>query len=246
MNHLFKQKMQAWLGLPAKKRENVNKLFSIIASKYQFATRALSLGRDTVWKKMLINNLPADSSLHCVDIACGPGDLCFLLADRYSKGEITGIDFNQNMLTIARHNNPYPNIDFVEADMCDLQMIPSDSIDVVTGGYALRNAPDLEKFLLEVARILKKGGVVSFLEFSKPPSQIKQKIQFVILKTWGSFWGILLHRQYEVYAYLAESLKAFPDHQDLNKKLASAGFESVQRQPLFFGMLNIINCKKLQ
>lgn len=246
MKHLFKQKTQSWLVLPAKKRANLKKLFSITAPKYQLATRALSLGRDAAWKKMLINNLPIDSSLHCVDIACGTGDLCFLLADRYSKGKVTGIDFNQKMLTIARHNNPYHNIEFVEADMCDLQTISSASIDVVTGGYALRNAPDLERFLLEVARILKKDGVVSFLEFSKPPTQIKQKIQYAILKTWGSLWGILLHGQYEVYAYLAESLKAFPDRRDLNKKLALAGFKAVHRQPLFFGMLNIIHCKKFQ
>src|SRR6266567_4166858 len=115
MKSLFKQKMREWLNLPASKRDNLETLFAVSAPKYQIATRALSFGRDGAWKKTLIDNLPLLQAPNCVDIACGTGDLCFLLARRYPQGRVIATDYNQQMLQLAEAKNSYKNIEFARA-----------------------------------------------------------------------------------------------------------------------------------
>lgn len=233
--------MQIWLGLPALKRDNLQTLFSVSAPKYRLATRGLSFGRDLTWKKMLVSYLPEYKAPACVDIACGTGDISFLLAQRYPQGKVTAVDFNQLMLQIATADNQYSNIEFIQQDMCNLSSIPAESADIVTAGYALRNAPDLDQALVEISRILKTGGTASFLEFSKPSSKFWQRIQYYVLKGWGSVWGLILHGNPEIYAYLAESLKAYPDHEELLGKFNKLGF-IISSQSLFCGMLKILHC----
>ncbi len=242
MKSLFKQKMQTWLNLAGLKRDNLETLFTVSAPKYQWATRALSLGQDSLWKKRLIKNLPAYPAPQCVDIACGTGDLSFLLARRYPRGRVLAIDYNQEMLKLARAGNSFNNIEFIREDMCNLTSICSESIDLVTGGYALRNAPDLDQALGELKRILKIGGTASFLEFSRPSGRFMQRVQYYILKGWGGLWGLLLHGNPEIYAYLAESLKVYPTHNELMNKFTKLGFKEVSSRPLFCGMLKIITC----
>ena len=88
-------------------------------------------------------------------------------------------------------------------------------MDIVTGGYALRNAPDLGTAIDEISRVLKPCGVAAFLDFSKPSGKILQKMEYWALKTWTGPWGTLLHRNREVYRYIAESLQPFPDRSQL-------------------------------
>ena len=244
MKPLFQEKIKTWLPVPEKKRKNLKKLFSLVAPKYQAVTRMLSLGRDASWKKMLVRQLPTYQAPECLDLACGTGDLCFLLAQRFPEGRIQGLDFNDEMLAKAHERNNFKNISFINQDMCNLKSISSGSIDIVTGGYALRNAPDLNSALNEVFRVLKVGGIASFLDFSKPPKKWLQKMHYVILKSWGSLWGVLFHGRPEVYAYLAESLSVFPDREQLKQKFKSHGFQEISSQLLFGGMLEIIQCKK--
>lgn len=146
------------------------KVFSEIAPRYDFITRALSFWRDASWKRDLIEGLPFKHDPVCVDIACGTGDIAFLLADKYSNGQVLGVDVTESMLSIARKHNSYPNVTFVRQDMCQLQL-PSNSVDIISGGYALRNAPDLNIVIKEIHRVLKPGGFAAFLDFSKTTKQ---------------------------------------------------------------------------
>ena len=244
MGKLFHESMSRWLSDPDKKRENNKKLFAVVAPKYHLTTRILSLGRDAVWKKKLIQSLPTLHAPYCVDLACGTGELTFLLAKRYQKSTILGIDISQEMLDRACKKNHFPHVSFSLKDMCFLNGIADASVDIITGGYAFRNAPDLQQVLDECTRVLKPGGTLALLEFSKPTAQILQKIQYVVLKIWGSLWGLLLHKNHEVYAYIAESLKAYPDRCTLKKKLLSAGLVPHHSKRLFFGMIEIIVCQK--
>lgn len=244
MKKLFQEQMKIWLYIPTKKRENLKAIFSHIAPKYNFATALLSFCQDSQWKKQLINNLDPHTAPTCVDLACGTGDLTFLLAQRYAKATVMAVDLSLTMLEIAQARNHYSNIKFINADMGNLTMIPTNSVDVVTGGYALRNAADLSEALNEIQRILKPGGTATFLEFSKTVDQKKQGLQYGLLKTWGSLCGILLHANYKIYAYLAESLKAFPDRDQLRNAFISRGFLEYKSTAVLGGMLEIIHCKK--
>jgi len=227
-----------------KKKYYNEKVFSEIAPRYDFITRALSFGRDAAWKRTLVSLLPFHESPICVDLACGTGDIAFLLAGKYPAGRITGLDITEPMLDIARRRNTYPHVCFVNQDMGSLA-IASESVDIVTGSYALRNAPHLETAISEVGRVLKPRGMAAFLDFSKPTLNIPQKMEYWVLKMWAGSWGVLLHRNHEVYSYIAESLQRFPDRRHLRNIFRENGFSVIDSRLFFGGFTELLVVQKL-
>ena len=219
------------------------RVFSEIAPRYDFITRVLSFGRDAAWKRTLVSLLPSHESPVCVDLACGTGDIAFLLAGKYPRGRIAGLDIAEPMLDIARHRNTHPNVSFVNQDMGSLEMV-SESVDIVTGGYALRNAPELGTAMDEIGRVLKPHGVAAFLDFSKPSANIAQKMEYWGLKIWTGLWGVLLHRNHEVYGYIAESLQHFPDRHHLRNIFREKGFLVIDFRLFFFGIAELLVVQK--
>ena len=118
------------------------------------------------------------------------------------------------------------------------------SVEVVTGGYALRNAPDLDRTIREIDRILRPGGIAAFLDFSKPPSRVGQAVHHAVLKTWGGFWGLMLHGNADVYGYIADSLRFFPDRVELQERFRKQHFTLRSRHPLYGGLLELLTFKK--
>jgi len=272
------QKIKQILESPAQKKAYNEQLFATVAPRYDVITKILSFGCDGYWKKKLVQSLPtfntsprlsAEATQErrleeshsdvsrgtpnnyektCADLACGTGDITFLLAEKYPEYHIDGIDLTESMLIRARqklaHKNSLNNISFTQADMC-LLPYSNQSIDIITGGYALRNAPSLEHAIIELSRVLKPGGTAAFLDFSKPKNKILQKISYYLLKFWGSVWGILLHGDHTVYSYIAESLALYPDRQALKLLLEKHGL-CVQKSKLFFcGFLELLVCTKI-
>jgi len=242
MAHLPSERTD-YLRTPAAKREYNELLFAEVAKRYDLVTRALSLGRDQAWKRVLLDSLPTSSAPVCVDLACGTGDVSFALAQRYPQGTICGVDLTPEMLQIARARNRFPNVTLQQGDMHHLPF-PSASVDIVTGSYALRNAPSLTVALQEIHRVLRPGGTAAFLDFSKSPNRFLQRLSFTVLYLWGSFWGLVLHRQPAVYAYIAKSLWHFPDREALRRDLANVGFTEVFSRKFYFGTLEIITVSK--
>ena len=241
----FRQRLRDFdLSDPSAKREYNRKLFSPVAEVYPLVTRLLSFGRDAAWKRDLILRLPADGVARVLDLACGPGDLTFRLALRYPEAEIVGIDLSPAMLSRAAlaldasPNELRRRISFFEEDMNQLPFDAA-SFDLITGGYALRNSPDLEKSLNEIFRMLKPGGRAAFLDFSRSRRRWISRVQTGLMNFWGRLWGRLLHRNPEVYGYIAESLKAFPDVAAFSRMLDQAGFELLLSRAYMFGMLRI-------
>jgi ubiquinone/menaquinone biosynthesis methyltransferase len=216
-----------------------------VAHRYDFITRALSLGRDAAWKRTLISLLPSHESHVCVDLACGTGDIAFLLAGKYPRGRIAGVDITDPMLDIARHRNTHPNVSFANQDMGSLDIV-SESVDIVTGGYALRNAPDLGIAIDEISRVLKPCGVAAFLDFSKPGGKIPQKMEYWGLKTWTVLLGTILHRNHEVYSYIAESLQRFPDRPQLRDIFWHKGFSLIDSRLFFGGITELLMIQKMR
>jgi demethylmenaquinone methyltransferase/2-methoxy-6-polyprenyl-1,4-benzoquinol methylase len=218
-------------------------MFSVIAPRYDFITRLFSFWQDSGWKRDLIAYLPKALSPRCLDLACGTGDLSFLLAARYPQGHVTGLDLTEDMLVLARRTNHYPNVIFVKGDMEHLDII-SETMDIVTGGYALRNAPDLKQAIAEIYRVLKPGGTAAFLDFSKPSNRFAQRIEYYILKGWTGLWGLILHRNHEVYSYIAESLRAYPDRAVVQQLLVQQGFSIVTSKLHFLGITETLIVQK--
>ena len=116
--------------------------------------------------------------------------------------------------------------------------------DIVTGGYALRNAPDLNQTLDEIDRILKPGGYAAFLDFSKPDHKAGQAVSHGLLKFWGGLWGLILHGNPHVYGYIADSLALFPDRIALKNRFAERGFTLLDSHPFYGGLLEAVVFRK--
>lgn len=228
---------------PNNKKAYNQELFATVAPQYDRITRVLSCGQDAGWKKKLLEMLPNQEYKECLDLACGTGDITFLLAQKYPLAHITGLDLTPDMISYAESKNNVPNVTFICQDMCQLTQ-KSASVDLVTGGYALRNAPDLRTALEHIHRVLKPDGIAAFLDFSKPTSPLWAKIEYHLLSWWGSLWGLIFHKNPAVYAYIADSLQRYPNEQQLNTLLHDVGFEVYATQKFFGGITQITVCRK--
>jgi len=225
-----------------KKRRYNQDLFSIVAPQYRKATIALSFGRDASWKRKMVACLPNVESGLIADIACGTGDIIALLNKKYSKCCVFGIDLSPEMLAQGHAQGNVSNA--AVQDMAALGLRNA-SCEIVTGCYALRNAPDMQGTLREVRRILKDEGTAAFLDFSRSENRIIAAAQKMLLNLWGSVWGIILHGNPAVYSYIAKSLMHFPPRAKLRHCMAEAGFSVVKSQLFFFGMLELLVCRPI-
>lgn len=164
----FTLKLGDHLDSADKKRFYNEQLFTEIAPRYDFVACALSFWRDAAWKRDLIAALPGQEKPFCLDLACGTGDIALLLAEKYPPGEVVGLDITEPMLALARARSTRPNVRFINQDMGALPFGPA-TVDIVSGGYALRNAPDLGKTLDEIHRVLKPEEAPRFSIFQNQP-----------------------------------------------------------------------------
>lgn len=239
----FDLKIADHLHAPESKRLYNARHFGVAASRYDIATRGMSLGRDSAWKRDLVAALPEMSEPVCVDLATGTGDIAFLLAARYPSAEIVGIDLSEAMLDIAHRRNRHPGVTFMLGDM-GATGVADGSVDFVTGSYAVRNAPDLQQAFSEIHRILKPAGRVALLDFSKPASRLGQRFQYILLRSWCGLWGVLLHGNPEIHAYIAASLTTYPDRETLHGLVRKAGFSLEHQQRYYFGVMELLVLKK--
>src|SRR5512134_649519 len=244
MGGRFALKARDHVRAPGRKRLFNERHFGEAASRYDFATKAMSLGRDAAWKRALVAALPERPAPACVDLACGTGDVAFLLAERYPGGTVTGVDIAAPMLERARARNRFPNVRFGSGDMGALPF-PDGSVDIVTGSYALRNAAELRVALSEVRRVLASDGVMAVLDFSRPESPLLQKVQYLLLRGWCGLWGLLLHGTSEVHGYVAESLEVFPDRRRFARILREEGFEVAFSRRFLLGITEILLLRRL-
>jgi ubiquinone/menaquinone biosynthesis methyltransferase len=240
----FPLKLRDHIGTPEEKTLYNEQHFAEAASRYDIATRAMSLGRDPAWKKHLVSKLPVIRAPFCVDLACGTGDVTFMLAGKYPGGRIMGLDISEPMLKLARRRNGFGNVTFKKGNM-NATDLPDGSADVVTGSYALRNAPDIDGALYEIGRILRPGGVAAFLDFSKPPGRIGQMSRSLLLKVWCGFWGLMLHGNPEIHGgYIATSLREYPDRISLRNLFYDKGFDLIHSRRFSLGIVELIVMRK--
>ena len=225
-----------------KKKDYNRQLFSIVAPKYNFLTRLMSLNNDQHWKKHLISWIPTfNDNVVFLDIASGTGDLPFQIRKTFPQSTIISSDISLEMFKAGpdMRNSWFT----ICNDMCHLP-IANSTIDYVTGSYALRNAPDLISCIKEVYRVLKPNGKVLFLDFSKSSNPAFELFQKAILTLWGCFLGVVIHQNPAVYGYIAKSLAAFPDRKNLRKQFAENGFKITREKLFFWGFIHLFETTK--
>lgn len=228
------------------KKEQVAQMFNQIAGKYDFLNHFLSAGIDRSWRRKAIDELKEVKPTRILDVATGTGDLAFE-ALRLKPRKITGVDISEGMLAIAREKAQKRKLEeLVHFRKADSEKLPfsDNSFDAVTVGFGVRNFEHLEKGLAAMFRVLRPGGKLVVLEFSRPRAfPVKQLYGFYSFKILP-FFGRLFSRDKDAYAYLPASVAAFPDGKDFARLMERNGFRETKIRRLSFGICTIYTGKK--
>lgn len=219
----------------------VNQLFDHIADRYDLINDVQSLGMHRVWKKWLwLLTRPAHGA-KVLDLCCGTGDIAGLFAN---KGcQVTGLDFSEKMLEVARKHDHAKGVKFQQGDAMQTGFADN-TFDAITIGYGLRNLSDCGAGLLEIKRILKPGGHVAILDFGKPDNLLLRVAYYAYLYTAVPIFGRVFAGDSAAYAYILESLKHYPAQRGVNDLLEVIGFEETRIINFFGGTMSINHAVK--
>jgi demethylmenaquinone methyltransferase/2-methoxy-6-polyprenyl-1,4-benzoquinol methylase len=216
-------------------------MFDRIAGRYDALNSVMTAGLHHRWRERAADLAalgPGDSAL---DVCCGTGDLALELAGRVSPaGHVTGCDFSEPMLDLAREKAAARGLRAVRFEWADALQLPYDAgrFDAVTVGFGIRNLADLDRGLLEMGRVLRPGGRLVVLEITQPTRPP--------LSTFYSFWfdrvvPVLgrLTADSEAYSYLPESVRSFPAPRGLGERMDRAGLLDIRWSVLAGGIIAI-------
>jgi demethylmenaquinone methyltransferase / 2-methoxy-6-polyprenyl-1,4-benzoquinol methylase len=228
------------------KKEQVAKMFDNISHRYDFLNHFLSLGIDKAWRREAIAMLNAFQPKLILDVATGTGDFA-IQALTLNPQKIFGIDISEGMLEVGRKKIKDRHLsDKIELQKGDSEnlLFEENKFDAVTVAFGVRNFENLEKGLREIFRVLRPGGKLIVLEFSRPRTfPMKQAYSFyfkVILPRIGRF----VSSDKSAYTYLPESVDAFPDGANFLRILENVGFKNTQCKALTFGISSIYSATK--
>lgn len=214
------------LATAEKKKFYTEYVFNKTYHTYDFITVFLSYGMDKSWKRKLIELLQLRGDEVALDLACGTGDITFAEAAALPAGRAIGLDVTHGMLQIAeakRQAQRVTNVSYTRADIMQMPY-PDNTFDVVTGGYALRNVPNLPLALQEIKRVLKPGARLFALDFGHPRNRLYDWAYLQYLTIIGSLSGLLIHRDADTYRHIAETLKRYPGQRGVQTLMQEAGF----------------------
>ncbi|WP_211826403.1 bifunctional demethylmenaquinone methyltransferase/2-methoxy-6-polyprenyl-1,4-benzoquinol methylase UbiE [Kistimonas asteriae] len=210
------------------KQKLVAEVFQSVAGKYDLMNDLMSMGVHRLWKRFTIEMSAARPGQKILDIAGGTGDL----TAKFSKivgeqGLVVLADINDAMLEVGRDKltdaGVCGNVDYVQANAEDLPFADN-TFDCITIAFGLRNVTDKDKALRSMNRVLKPGGRLLVLEFSKTDNPLLSKLYDAYSFTALPVMGKLIADDAESYRYLAESIRMHPDQDTLEQMMKSAGF----------------------
>jgi demethylmenaquinone methyltransferase/2-methoxy-6-polyprenyl-1,4-benzoquinol methylase len=234
------------ISTPAGKASYVRDVFATIADRYDLITVLLSYGQDRRWKQRLVG-LAGDLRGHRIlDLACGTGDIT--MAAAANGGEAIGLDLTPRMIELAmarRDRQPFPGARplFLVGDMSALPF-PAESFDIVTTGYGLRNVPNIDRAVAQIARVLRPGGVLLSLDFNRPSSPVVRAAYHAYLSCVGSVLGWVLHRDPNTYRYIPESIRLYPGAERVLDILRAHGFSRARWHRVLGGLMAIHEARK--
>ncbi|MEI8118161.1 MAG: bifunctional demethylmenaquinone methyltransferase/2-methoxy-6-polyprenyl-1,4-benzoquinol methylase UbiE [Methylophilaceae bacterium] len=222
----------------ADKAKKVGEVFHSVASKYDLMNDVMSAGMHRGWKRFAVEISGVRSGDKVLDIAGGSGDLSKLFAKKVgTEGQVILTDINASMLAVGRDRMLDAGLQ-VPALQCDAEKLPfpDQYFDCVIVAFGLRNMTHKDLALAEMQRVLKIGGRLLVLEFSKvwqPLSKIYDVYSFKLLPLMGK----LLAHDAESYQYLAESIRMHPDQETLKQMMVDAGLSKVDYYNLSAGVV---------
>lgn len=221
------------------KKEQVATMFNNISGTYDFLNHFLSLGIDIIWRKKAIKELKSLKPQKMLDVATGTGDFAFEAIKILKPKEIIGVDISVGMLEVAKKKIAERNLGHVfsvqKGDSEGL-LFEDNTFDAITVAFGVRNYENLEKGLADMFRVLKPGGKIVVLEFSKPRVFPVKQVYNFYFKRITPFFGGLFSKDKKAYSYLEESVQAFPDGENFTQLMDKVGYQNTKHRSLTFGI----------
>jgi demethylmenaquinone methyltransferase/2-methoxy-6-polyprenyl-1,4-benzoquinol methylase len=234
------------------KADRVQSMFAAIAGRYDLNNRLHSFGRDQAWRRRAVRLAEVCPTDVVLDVACGTGDLTLAFAAAApSPRSVTGVDFTDEMLDLARAKaiqhglagtapegsaRHASSVTFLHADAMDLPF-DAESFDIVSIAFGIRNVLDPGKAIREFHRVLRPGGRLVVLEFSKPRNRIVRWLNDFYSGTVMPRTASWIARDRSgAYRYLPRSIATFPESQQFIYLLAANGFSAITAHPLTLGI----------
>jgi demethylmenaquinone methyltransferase/2-methoxy-6-polyprenyl-1,4-benzoquinol methylase len=225
------------MKFPAEKQDwrLMRRMFSTIAPRYDFITRAFSYGMDRRWKRLGVKKASLPKGATVLDLACGTGDFSQLVLRSSPGARVVAVDLTEQMLREARMRG------LTEVVSGDAIALPfADGLfDCVFVGYGLRNFPDLNTALREICRVTRPGGLMVSLDFFLPTNSLLRQLYLGYLYAQGAFWGLLMHGRPRLYTYIPDSLRSFVSMEEFSSLLQRMGYARVDARAYIFGGIGL-------
>lgn len=229
------------------KKTQVAEMFNHIAPRYDFLNRVLSGGIDIAWRKKALALLSKDKPMRILDVATGTADLAIMAAQQLKPDQIIGIDISPKMLEAGREKIEKKSLrQMIVLQEGDSEAInfPDHSFDAVTVAFGVRNFEHLEKGLEEIRRVLKPGGRLVILEFSKPSFPVWKQLYNGYMKYIAPVLAGWLSRNRKAYVYLNNSIQSFPEGNAFLDVMKKTGFKETTCKKLTFGISSLYTGEK--
>ncbi len=217
-------------------------MFNQIAFRYDFLNRFLSGGIDIYWRKKAISELRTLKPKKVLDVATGTADVALMTMKYLTPEKIIGIDISTGMLELGRKKIAKAmlndRIELLEGDSETINF-PNNTFDAVTVAFGVRNFEHLHKGISEMLRVLKPGGKLVVLEFSRPKSKGFKGLYKIYMNLVAPGIGKMVSKNRAAYQYLNDSVQAFPEGNDFLKILQEMGFTNTYLKTLSLGICTI-------
>ena len=220
----------------------VNNVFTSVTKNYDLMNDLMSFGLHRVWKDYFLHCSNIKSGDTVLDLAAGTGDVTKLIHKIVGdKGQVISCDINFDMIEHGRNNlidkGIIKNIDYVQSDALNLAF-KNNSFDHVTMAFGLRNTANIGNALNSIYRVIRPGGSIQILEFSRPEKIIEKPYNF-FLQNFIPNLGSFIAKDKASYEYLAESIKTHPSQTEILKLMNKSGFINNKYNNLLFGVVAI-------
>jgi len=228
------------------KKAQVEQMFDAIAPSYDRLNKMLTMRIDRLWRRNVISMLKKQQPKHILDVATGTCDLPIAMHKSLSYQTLQALDLSEQMLAKGQEKLNQKNITDIDLIKGDSEHLPfeDNSKDAITCAFGVRNFENLHAGLQEMARVVNETGQVIILELSTPKNKMFLKLYYFYFFNVLPFIGRLFSGDERAYAYLPESVRAFPSGDEFADKLKAAGFKTVVCKPQTFGICTIYQARK--
>jgi demethylmenaquinone methyltransferase/2-methoxy-6-polyprenyl-1,4-benzoquinol methylase len=224
------------------KKQKVKSIFDSIAFRYDFLNHLLSFGIDKYWRRKALKLSKVGSDSILLDVACGTGDVAI---EAYNQGakNIVGADFSHNMLGLFKKKSEWINNKVVQST-AEQMPFRDNTFTNITVAFGVRNFYDIKEGFKSFYRVLKPKGKATVIEFQMPENKIFKSLYKFYFKSILPFIGGLVSKNKSAYKYLPESVEEFDEKISLVNLLREAGFKSVIKHTLTFGIVQVVIAEK--